>query len=157
MTTPSPSRRAVLQAALGASLTAALPARAEDLHSSWPSKPIRLIVPYPPGGAADTVARIFAEDLRETFKQLVLVENKPGAGTAIAAELVAGSPPDGYTLSLTPTGKLTVLPHIVKNLRFDPFASFTPIAHVARRALVRYLEMQADEPLRRTWTCATRR
>ncbi len=136
MTLPSPSRRAVLQAALGASLTAALPARAEDLHPSWPSKPIRLIVPYPPGGAADTVARIFAEDLRETFKQPVLVENKLGAGTAIAAELVAGSLPDGYTLSLTPTGQLTVLPHIVKNLRFDPFTSFAPVSQLAYTAVV---------------------
>jgi tripartite-type tricarboxylate transporter receptor subunit TctC len=68
MTLPSPSRRAVLQAALGVSLTAAMPARAEDLHPSWPSRPIRLIVPYPPGGAADTVARIFAEDLRPMLR-----------------------------------------------------------------------------------------
>jgi len=115
-------------------LSLALPAVAET--AAWPSKAVKLIVPYPPGGAADTVARIFAEKLTESLKQAVLVENKPGAGTAIAAELLAKSAPDGYTLLLVPTGQLTVLPHLTKNLRFDPFTSFAPVSQLAYTAVV---------------------
>lgn len=87
---------------------------------TWPNKPIKLIVPFPPGGAADAVGRIYAEKLGEILKQPVIVENKAGAGTAIAAEYVAKSPADGYTLSLAPAGQLTVLPHINKKLAYDP-------------------------------------
>lgn len=103
---------------------------------TWPAKPIKLVVPYPPGGAADAVARLYAEKLGESLKQPVLVENKAGAGTAIAAEFVANAPADGYTLSLVPTGQLTVLPHIAKNLRFDPLNSFAPISLLASTAVV---------------------
>jgi tripartite-type tricarboxylate transporter receptor subunit TctC len=103
---------------------------------SWPAKTIRLIVPYPPGGACDTVGRLFAEKLSERLKQTVVVENKPGAGTAIAAEYVARSTPDGYTLSVIPTGQLTILPHVASNLRFDPFKSFTPISQLAYTSVV---------------------
>jgi tripartite-type tricarboxylate transporter receptor subunit TctC len=108
------------------------PAHAE----TWPSKPIKLVVPYPPGGAADAAARLYAEKLGESLKQPVVVENKAGAGTAIAAEFVANAAPDGYTLSLVPTGQLTVLPHIAKNLRFDPFKSFVPVSLLASTAVV---------------------
>lgn len=105
-------------------------------QAAWPEKAITLIVPYPPGGAADTVGRIYADALSESLKQPVVVENKPGAGTAIAAEYVAKSAPDGYTLSLVPTGQLTVLPHIAKNLKFDPFSSFEPISLLAYTGVV---------------------
>lgn len=103
---------------------------------SWPSKPLKLIVPYPPGGAADTVGRIYADALTEALKQPVVVENKPGAGTAIAAEFVANGPADGYTLNLVPTGQLTVLPHVAKNLKFDAFKSFTPVSLLAYTSVV---------------------
>ncbi len=103
---------------------------------SWPSKPLKLIVPYPPGGAADTVGRIYADALTEALKQPVVVENKPGAGTAIAADYVATAPADGYTLNLVPTGQLTVLPHIAKNLKFDPFKSFAPVSLLAYTSVV---------------------
>lgn len=106
------------------------------LADNWPSRPIKLVVPYPPGGAADTVGRIYAEKLSESLKQSVVVENKPGAGTAIAAEYVAKSAPDGYTLSLVPTGQLTILPHIAKEPRFDPFTSFTPVSQLAYTSVV---------------------
>ncbi len=104
--------------------------------AEWPSQPLKIVVPYPPGGAADTVARIYADALGESLGQTVLVDNRPGAGTAIAAELVAGSAPDGYTLALVPTGQLTVLPHIVKNLKFDPQKSFAPISLLAYTGVV---------------------
>ena len=79
---------------------------------NWPSRSIKLIVPFPAGGAADTIARIYSEKLSEALKQPVVVENKAGAGTAIAAETVAAADPDGYTLSLAPAGQLTILPHV---------------------------------------------
>src|SRR5690606_7851207 len=126
------ARRILLPLLSVSALAGALPAQASD----WPTKPITFIVPYPPGGAADTVARIYADALSGSLGQTVVVENKPGAGTAIAAELVANSPADGYTLSLVPTGQLTVLPHIVNNLKFDPFKSFAPVSLLASTGVV---------------------
>lgn len=97
----------------------------------WPSRPLKLIVPFPPGGAADTVGRFYAERLASSLGQPVVVENKPGAGTAIAAEAAARAVPDGYTLSLAPAGQLTILPHLAKDLRFDPLKDFAPVSVVA--------------------------
>jgi tripartite-type tricarboxylate transporter receptor subunit TctC len=124
-------RRALLLAAVLA-LGTTFSAQADN----WPSKPIKLVVPYPPGGAADTVGRVFAEKLSESLKQPVIVDNRPGAGTGIAAEYVAKAAPDGYTLSLVPTGQLTILPHLAKEQRFDPFTSFTPISQLAYTSVV---------------------
>lgn len=95
---------------------------------AWPSRSIKLVVPFPPGGAADISARVFADKLGEALKQTVVIENKAGAGTAIAAEAVAKADPDGYTLSLAPAGQLTILPHINTKVQFDPFKSFTPVS-----------------------------
>lgn len=99
--------------------------------AAWPNRAIRLIVPFPPGGAADTVARVYADKLGEALKQSVVIENKPGAGTAIAAEAVANAAPDGYTLSLAPAGQLTILPHLNKEISYDPFKSFVPVSNLA--------------------------
>lgn len=98
---------------------------------SWPSRSIKLIVPFPPGGAADTVARVYADKLAEALKQSVVIENKAGAGTAIAADAVAKADPDGYTLSLAPAGQLTILPHLNKSITYDPFKSFAPVSLLA--------------------------
>ena len=98
---------------------------------AWPNRAIKLVVPFPPGGAADTVARVYADKLTEALKQPVVIENKAGAGTAIAAEAVASADPDGYTLSLAPAGQLTILPHINKEIRYDPFKSFASISNLA--------------------------
>ena len=95
---------------------------------NWPSRPIKLIVPFPPGGATDMTARVYADKLGEALKQTVIVENRPGAGTAIAADAVAKADPDGYTLSLASAGQLTILPHINKNISYDPIKSFTPVS-----------------------------
>ncbi|KRW62088.1 Bug family tripartite tricarboxylate transporter substrate binding protein [Pseudomonas sp. TTU2014-080ASC] len=97
----------------------------------WPSKPLTLIVPFPPGGGADTIGRYYAEQLSTALGQPVVVDNKPGAGTAIAAEAAAKAKPDGYTLSLATTGQLTILPNLADNLRFDPVKSFTPVSVLA--------------------------
>lgn len=97
---------------------------------TWPSKPLHLIVAFPPGGASDIVGRIYAERLAEALKQPVIVDNKPGAGTAIAAEAAAKAAPDGYTLSLAPAGQLTILPHLNKNIAYDPIKDFAPVSIV---------------------------
>lgn len=98
---------------------------------TWPNRSIKLIVPFPPGGAADTVARIYADKLAEALKQPVVIENKPGAGTAIAADAAAKADPDGYTLSLASAGQLTILPHLNKAITYDPFKSFAPVTVLA--------------------------
>lgn len=98
---------------------------------TWPSRSIKLIVPFPAGGAADTIARIYSDKLSEALGQSIVVENKAGAGTAIAADFVAKAEPDGYTLSLAPAGQLTILPHVNTAINLDPFRSFTPVSLLA--------------------------
>ncbi len=98
---------------------------------TWPSRSIKLIVPFPAGGAADTIARIYADKLSEALKQPVVVDNRAGAGTAIAADAAAKAHPDGYTLSLAPAGQLTILPHVNKSINYDPFKSFAPVSLLA--------------------------
>lgn len=95
-------------------------------HAAWPERTVTLIVPYPPGGTADTVARIAAEWLTKALKQSVIVEHRPGAGGAIAAEFVARAPADGYTVILASTGTMEIVPRMQK-VRYDTLKSFAPI------------------------------
>lgn len=110
--------------------TLALSAATLAQADNWPSRPLTLIVPFPPGGAADTVGRYYAEQLSTSLGQPVVVDNKPGAGTAIAAEAVAKAKPDGYTLSLATAGQLAILPNL-QAVRYDPIKDFTPVAVLA--------------------------
>jgi tripartite-type tricarboxylate transporter receptor subunit TctC len=96
----------------------------------YPKSYVRIIVPYPTGGSAESQARTLAEQLSRIWKQQVIVENKPGAGTTIGATFVAGSAPDGYTLYLAGTSH-TVSPSLYSNLKYDPVGSFAPISRVA--------------------------
>src|SRR5882672_11140608 len=93
--------------------------------AQYPSKPIRLVMPFPPGGALDVVGRILASPLSQALGQPVVPENRPGADGAIAAEHVAKSAPDGYTLFLASYTVLSALPNIRPNLPFDAMADFT--------------------------------
>ena len=99
---------------------------------SYPSKPIRLLVPLAPGGGNDTTARLIGARLAESLGQQVIVENRPGAGSVVASEIVAKAPADGYTLYLVSTS-FTAAPALVKKLPFDPLNDFT---HVTRLAVV---------------------
>src|ERR1043166_10056682 len=90
--------------------------------------PVALAVGFAPGGGADTSARIIAQKLSENIGQPVAVENKAGAGGNIAAQQIALAPPDGYTIHLTSVGPMTVAPHIVKNLPYDPKRDIAPIS-----------------------------
>ena len=109
-------RRAVLVAAAAAVAAPALKAQT----SAWPSKPLRIVVPYPPGGSSDIIARAISQPLQEALKQTVIVENKPGANGNLGAELVARSAPDGYTMLLCDTGALAISPSVYTRLTFDP-------------------------------------
>ena len=98
---------------------------------TFPSRSVKIIVPFPPGGSADAAARIVAEKTSEEWKQPVLVENKPGAGTTIAAAFVAGSAPDGYLLYLTGPISHAVSAALYKNPGYDAISSFAAVARVA--------------------------
>jgi len=97
----------------------------------YPSKPIKIIVPYPPGGTSDILARSVGQKLTETLGQSVVVENKSGATGNIGADFVAKSPPDGYTLLLADIGSLAIAPSVTASLPFDPVKDFAPVVMVA--------------------------
>jgi tripartite-type tricarboxylate transporter receptor subunit TctC len=98
-------------------------ARADD----YPSHPIRLIVPYAPGGGADAVARIVAKRVGETIGQPLVIENRGGAGSIIGTEMVKKAEPDGYTLLLGQSGPISINPAIYRDLSYDPVKDFAPI------------------------------
>ena len=102
---------------------------------TWPAKPLRLVVPYVPGGATDLVSRTVSERLTVTLGQQVVVDNRPGATGTIAFDSVAKSSADGYTL-ITAADSLTLLPSVFKNITFDPRSSFAPIALMSTQPLV---------------------
>ncbi len=104
-------------------LAAVPPAAAAD---EWPTKPIRMVVPYAAGGNTDVLARLIAQRLSSALGQSVIVDNRPGGNTLPATELVAKAPPDGYTILLT-TLTFVVVPSLYPSLPFDPIKSFTPI------------------------------
>ena len=124
-----PSRRHYCAAAAAATLLAALPVRAQ----AYPSKPLKWIVPFPPGGPTDTFSRPVALALGEALGQPVVVENVPGAGASIGMERVARSAPDGYTIGLATTGTLAINPHLYgSRLPHDTSRDFTTMTLAAR-------------------------
>jgi tripartite-type tricarboxylate transporter receptor subunit TctC len=96
----------------------------------WPNRPIRFISPFPPGGAADLLTRIMADELRNPLQQSTLVENRSGVGGAVGSEFVARSAPDGYTWLLASTGPFAITPELVR-LTFEPSRDLAPVAMVA--------------------------
>jgi tripartite-type tricarboxylate transporter receptor subunit TctC len=129
------SRRRALQAiaATGlAGLTGSLSGTALAQASAWPTKPLRVIVNFPPGGAADQLARLIAQPLGEALGQSVVVENRAGANGMIGGEVVVKSPADGYTLLMSSGGMVSVNPHIYPRMPFDPNKDIVPVASAAR-------------------------
>jgi len=131
-------RRALLGAGL-ASLIPAAPAHAAN--SDWPTRPIRLIVPYPAGGAADQTARGLSTVLGERLKTPIIIDNRPGAGGSIGAAAVAQAPADGYTLLLDATG-FTVNPHLI-TLPFDPVKDLAPVSLLMQVPMLLVVPTQA--------------
>jgi len=113
---------AVLLAALGLSL--ALPSAAQEKFD----RPVRLVVGFPAGGTVDLIARVVADKMKDSLGQPVIVENKPGAIGRIAANEVKAAAPDGTTLMVMPIGPMAVVPHVYKDLTYDPIKDFTPLA-----------------------------
>lgn len=117
-------------------LTALLVVAGAAFAQSYPARPVRLIVPYPAGGATDFFARLVFPKMGEALGQQVVVENKPGAGTAIGASEVARSAPDGYTLLLGDAGTYAFNPTLYKRLSYDPVKDFAPVSLTGRFALI---------------------
>lgn len=136
-----PIRRALLGAMLGA--CAAAPALAQE---AWPAKPLRIVVPFPPGGSADAAARLLAPRLAEKLGQQVVVENRPGAGGSLAVGQVAKTAADGYTLVLAAAGALTISPNLNPAIGYDPLSDLAPITGFARIpfVLVASSDLKAD-------------
>ncbi len=116
-------------AALAALTTAALPLSAGA--QTWPAKPLRLVIPFPAGGATDIISRTIAQKLGTALGQQVVVDNKPGAGGSIGADIVAKAPPDGYTLVMATSSTHSVGPALSSKMPYDAFKDFAPVAHVA--------------------------
>ena len=116
------------RAALAAPVIGALPAMAQE---SWPSRPVRFIVPFPPGQATDLFARMLADDLSRKWPQRVVVENRSGGAGAIGMEAAARSAPDGYTIAIGSSGTVSTAPAMVPNLPYDPVRDFVAISMMA--------------------------
>lgn len=116
--------------------------RAED---AYPSHPVHIFVPYPPGGAVDIVARTLGDELGKRWGQSIVIENRPGAGGVIAEQALVQSPPDGYTLIVVASGH-ALLGHFYDKLPYDTFADFTPIALIASSPNM--LLVRADSPFK---------
>ena len=106
------------------------------LAQTYPNRPIRVIVGYPPGGAVDLIARLYGQGLSVRLGQPVVIENKPGSGSNLAADLAAKSAPDGYTLFHGPDNVFMSNPHIYRNMPFDVFKDLVPVASVSSNQLV---------------------
>jgi tripartite-type tricarboxylate transporter receptor subunit TctC len=127
-------------------LTALLaPAAGESRAQELPSRAIRMVVAFPPGGPTDFVARLLADKLKPLLGQTVIVENRAGANGAIGAEYVARAEPDGATLFLTTVGAVAITPHLMAKLPYDPIRDFAPITLVVRNTTI--LVVKPDRPV----------
>ena len=124
------TRRAFLSQCAGTTLALATH-QAALAQSPWPNRPIRLIIPFPPGGATDIIGRALANRLSTTLSQQVVIENKPGAGGVIGADMVAKSGPDGYTILLGTSSTHSVGPALNPKMPYEATRDFIPVVHVA--------------------------
>jgi tripartite-type tricarboxylate transporter receptor subunit TctC len=133
-------RRHVLAAALA---TAAAPVA---FAQAWPAKPVRFVVPFPPGGGTDTTSRLIAEKFTTVLGWTVVVDNKPGAGGNIGLDAVAKAAPDGYTIGMGQASNLAINPSLYAKMPFDSLKDFTPIASIAEQPVV--LVVRQDSPFK---------
>ena len=133
---------AIASAAVIAFAATSLPAWAQ----AWPAKPVRVIVPYPPGDTADTIVRLIAQKITERIGQPLLVDNRAGASGQLGLELASRAAPDGYTVAVGQAGNVAVAPHAYLKLGYDPQRDFAPVALVAMNYLA--LVVQPSAPYR---------
>jgi tripartite-type tricarboxylate transporter receptor subunit TctC len=124
----------ILRSALAASALALASAGQGALAADYPEKPVRLVVPFPPGGGADNLARLIMPKVAHALGQSIVIENKPGAGGNVGAEYVARAAPDGYTLLYGTNGTHSINASLYRNLRFDPIKDFAPISRMTEIA-----------------------
>ena len=113
------------------------------LAQEWPARPIKYIVPFPPGGATDIISRPLADKLRERLGQPVVIENIGGAGASIGTTRLKQAPPDGYTIALGNSASHTITPHLLAKLPYDPLSDFTPITLLTDYANVLVVSAQS--------------
>ena len=135
-------RRDFLAAALAAGASTAF----AQGGSGYPAKPIRFIVPFPPGGGTDATSRLIAEKFSSLLGWTVVVDNKPGAGGNIGLDFVAKAAPDGYTIGMGQASNLAINPSLYAKVPFDPLKDLTPIVSIAEQPVV--LVVRADSPLK---------
>ncbi|MFO1195998.1 MAG: tripartite tricarboxylate transporter substrate binding protein [Burkholderiaceae bacterium] len=138
----NPDRRILLRAAAFALAAAPIPVRAE----SWPERPIRLVVPFPPAGGTDVLARTLAQSITQSRGWAFAVENRPGAGGNIGLDAVAKAKPDGYTIGLAQTSNLAINPALYPTMPYRPLEDLAPVVLVASQSLV--LVVAAASPWR---------
>jgi tripartite-type tricarboxylate transporter receptor subunit TctC len=134
-------RRTLLATSLGIVLAAALPVHAQD---TWPSKPVKIVVPFAPGGTSDILARTLAEKLQGSLKQTIVIENKAGAGGVIGADSVAKSAPDGYTFLLGTIASHAINPVLQPKIPYDAVKDFAPVMLLG--SISNVLLVGADQP-----------
>jgi len=135
-------RRAAALAAIMLGLAAAAPAQAQD---RYPSRPIRLLVPFPAGGPVDVMGRLVAQHLSGALGQQVIIDNRPGAGSTMAAKAAATAEPDGYTLLVGSAATFAIGPTLYPNAGYDPATAFAPIAFVSSVPYVMITRPQAPQ------------
>ncbi len=129
-----PGARLALAGVLGA--LALLASSATAFAQAWPSRPVRIIVPFPPGGGLDFFARVLAPKLQEGLGQQIVVENRSGAGGMVGADFVAKAAPDGYTLLLASSAELTISQHLYPKMAYDAIKDFAPVSYASHAALL---------------------
>ena len=129
------TKRRFALAIAGAALVAGAPLVA-TAQAAWPTKPVRIVIPFGAGGGTDVAARMLAQDLTTRWGQQVIVDNKPGGDTVIAAAEVQRAAPDGYTLLITINTTLTLTPHMMAKVPYDPMNDFTYIGQLAEVPLI---------------------
>jgi tripartite-type tricarboxylate transporter receptor subunit TctC len=140
------ARGAMRFVVMAGSLLAILPIQAQERAEQFPSKPIRIVVGNAAGGGTDTIARLVGQKMSDVLGQPIVIENKPGGSNMIAAQYVAKSPPDGYTLLLGSIGMLTINPAVFAKVPYDTMRDFAPISLICSYPLV--LTVSAITPVR---------
>ena len=138
-------RRALTRAALGLAAMAAVPGMALA-QQDYPNRPIRLVVPFAPGGGADLAARKIGEALAKRLGQPIVIDNRAGAGGMLGAQAVASAEPDGYTLLYATPGQQMTNPHLMKQMPYDPLTAFAPVSQLLLGGSV--LVVHKDLPVR---------
>ena len=127
---------AVLLAMIGLAMACLAPSALAETDSDYPNRPIKIIVPNPPGGATDTTSRLVGQRLSELIGQTVVVENRPGSGGQLASEVTAKAPPDGYTIMLGQDSQLVINPYLYTNSTLDPMKAFVPVASLVTTVMI---------------------